>query len=99
MLASKIQRNMMIDIDGLRLRVRDIGTDARGRVRMTTDAGTVRRRPDADVKVLAEVTAGPVAGRPVAQLRTVKGSDNRWRGQRDGTTQERIISYSRGWDA
>ena len=99
MLASMIRRNMLINHEGLTLRVRDIGTDKRGRVRMITDAGTIRVRPDIHVKALAEMTSGPVQSRQFARTpRQVRVSNGAWVGERDGTTQERIISYSRGWD-
>lgn len=99
MLASKIRRNMMINHDGRTLRVRDIGTDARGRVRMLTDAGTIRVRPDATVQTHAEVTAGPVRSQTYARTpRTVRVSSSEWPGERAGTTQERIIGMSKGWD-
>ena len=96
--AVKIRRNTMIHINGRSVRVRDITRDG-NKIKLHFDGGFISRKPGASILALAEMPAGPVKSQPYVRTpHTVRFSDSAWPGERDGTTQERIISMSRGWD-
>lgn len=98
MLIDKIQRHTLIVVQGRTLRVRDITRDGR-KIKLHFNGGHISRKPGTDVPTRAEITAGPVKAQPYARMpHRARFSDGTWRGELEGTTAERIISYSRGWD-